>query len=196
MGEVPPYDDDRITHGYCQPCFNWYMDEIDRMTPPMATKGQLKVIHIYRRKVFGDDSEYRYWLNENFGVNSTKDLNKRDASECIQLLSGSGTHSRRKSKYHGSGIVGYQRNLTQPQADRIEALEIMLGWTGMNTTQFIKKQIGALKDVSWLMNHEAVKVIVGMQRILSGGDEGEYKRINSMTNHQLFSAEQTKELQC
>lgn len=153
----------------------------------MATAGQIKTIQTLRRKQFGnDEQDYRDWLMANFDVHSTKQLNKSNASEAIQILIG-GDISNKRGKYIGSGEVGSQRHLTQAQANRIAILENLLGWSESGTLKFIERQIGRPKAVDWLMNFEAGKVIVGMTRVLSNGDQDKYLQLNQMPNQTLKS---------
>lgn len=161
-----------------------------------ASKGQVKAIRTLASKIFRDDDEYHDALMSNYGVKSSKDLRYYEASEFINKLSrlagstptsagGNTSPSAGAPSYYGKGKKGRQRNLTPAQAERIEILKNILGWNEQSVLNFIHRQTRRLKGVQMLMNWEAVKVIVGMQRILSKNAGIEYSEINSASNKEL-----------
>jgi len=88
-------------------------------------------------------------------------------------------------KYKAAGNRGSRRRITPAQADRIDILQELLGWSDKGLLSFIQRQTSKNQAVDWLTGVQAGKVIVGMQRVLSGGDQALYKAINDMTNSQL-----------
>ena len=161
------------------------------------TKGQVKAIKTAQKHVFKSDEDYRFTLSQNFGVNSCTALTYYQAQDLIKRLakltnyntnSGSGRPTSAgvsSSNYRGRGKRGTQKHLTQLQADRITLMEKLLGWKPESTTKFIKRQTGNLTGVQMLMNWQAVKVIVGMQRILSENLGVDYSSINKADNETL-----------
>jgi len=163
-----------------------------------ANSDQVRAIRTLASKIFADDNEYHDSLEQNFGVRSCKSLTIAQASSFVKNLSShlSGTglsssgsvHPRASgtfNKYTGRGVKGRQKHLTAYQAERIELLEKLLGWKSENTTVFVSRQVKLLKGVEMLMNWEAVKVIVGMQKILSSNLKTEYAVINAARNSEL-----------
>ncbi len=178
----------------------------------MASTAQIKAIHTLKSKLHLDDENYRMNLSR-YGVNSTTDKNfsSKMAGDFIKHLSKSvasirfsaeaekhsATGDVAKKKYYGTGERGYQHHLTPMQAERISILENLLQWnesedrsqksedSNKRLLGFIFKQTGKQKAVQMLMNYEAGKVIVGMQRILAIGDQAKYNALNKMPNKQL-----------
>jgi len=210
----------------------------------MATLPQIKAIHTLKSQLYLDDETYKENLSI-YGVTSSKDLSKSEATELIkayskvlptgrQVLPPKSNNSAKKhntkapaystgapssngkgdvnaevathpftpsergikpngrKKYYGKGRAGFQHHITPGQAERIAILEGLLGWNSVRTTGFIKRMTRENKAVQMLMNYQASKIIVGMQRILSEliatsiGDKKEaYKMLNEMTNNQL-----------
>ena len=162
------------------------------------SKKQIKAIQTLRRGLKMSDDDYKSML-AGYNVTSCTELVNDLASDLISKL-GKLVPSddwRQSGKYYGTGERGGQRHLTQLQADRIDVLEKMLSWERSSTVSFVIRQLGAVKCVSMLMNYEAVKVITGMQKVLStnmASAEGRstanrkkefYDIINMATNNQL-----------
>ncbi len=166
------------------------------------TKKQIKAIKTISKIVFSNDDEYRAALS-GYGVKSCTEMTFTQAGVLINDLTNladSKTHSGRvrpssagvpspsvqkQKKYYGSGKRGYKRHLTKLQAERIKILEGLLKWNKDTTVKFIGKQTKNLSSVEMLMNWQAVKVIIGMQRILSINSKIEYSVINDTKNYNL-----------
>jgi len=159
-----------------------------------ASKGQLASIHILKAKIFSE-KEYRNALMDIFGVESSKALTFYQASDFIKKLTNladSNSHSGVASpksagvpSYYGKGRKGTQRHLTNAQAERIELLQNLLSWANGSVTKFIARQTKKNTAVPMLMNYQAVKVIVGMQKIYSERSNVAYEKLNKMSNKQL-----------
>ncbi len=93
--------------------------------------------------------------------------------------------------YVGKGKKGEQKRITEPQAERIGLLAEILGWNMDSIHKFIYRQLCmnkgfvVFKTVEMLMNYEAVKVIIGMERIAAGNLKLEYGQVNEMENGRL-----------
>lgn len=169
-----------------------------------VTAGQIKKIHtvksILMKKGIMSEDDHRSAL-AGYGVESSKDLSYFQAHNYMESLEKlipeterlthkngtAGTQSRptRRKRYEGKGERGRQRHLTPLQAERIRILEDLLGWNSVSVQRFIYKQIGKLKGVEMLMNYEAGKVIVGMQRVLAFNTKVEYGKLNNCINGRL-----------
>jgi hypothetical protein len=153
----------------------------------MATAKQIKVIKAIQRDKFSSDEEYRDWLRNNFKVTSCTKLNNQEASEAIQLLTEGKIKPVTPAKYRGNGKRGSQVHLTPAQAERIRILEEILDWhsNGRRLQGFMKRIFNRETRVDWLKNYEAVKLILGMTKLISGKDETLFKKLNSMNNSEL-----------
>lgn len=142
-----------------------------------------KRFHALKNKVFGkDDALYRDFLSTNFGGKASfKNLTAQEIGEAITMLA----KMSGEKVYTASGKRGSQRFLTPGQEERIDILKGLLGWTGAGVLGFVSKQTKQNKAVRWLMNYEASKVVLGMQKVLANGDTDEFKYINKLTNKQL-----------
>lgn len=105
-----------------------------------------------------------------FGVEHTPDLTFEQAGMLIDDLSRNVHGQPKKKRFYGKGSRWNQRgenktNITQLQADRIGLLAMFLEWDEKKIWAFIIRQCGMIKAVQMLTNKEAVKVIVGMQRV-------------------------------
>ncbi len=165
-----------------------------------ASSAQIKAIHTLKSKLHLDEETYKTNLSR-YGVKSSTDDNfSRDMatdliksmSKIINTNSKTSPDSSTGLPSYGTGRRGYQKHLTQLQAARIEILEELLGWKGDSGEEnhkrllgFIFKQTGKQTAIQMLMNYEAGKVIVGMQRILAGSDKDLYSAINKMSNTEL-----------
>jgi len=143
------------------------------------TKKQIRALRAAAGKVFDDDEDYHDWLANCFlGIVSTKDLSAREASQAIGLLRKSIGY---EGNVYGSGRRGDATGfITHMQALKIRHLIAELGWGNAGKLKFIKRQTGRTCDIRMLRNYEATKVIVGLQRVLAGGDNDVYKRLNEM----------------
>jgi len=161
----------------------------------LITKNQIRAVRTLASRVFPSDDDYRSMLGT-IGVESTRQLSFEQAKGIIaQLSKRVGTnpcHSERSEeshpkKYYGTGKRGSQRHLTASQAERIGILADALGWDDARLHGFLKKQLNKNTAVQMLMNFEAVKVIVGLERILADGNRKYYLQLNKMNNQQLKS---------
>lgn len=129
------------------------------------TVDQIKTIHILKSKLKISHSEYESILS-GYKVETSKDLLLWQASELIRNLSDK--VSKMGFAYvKAKGKRGRERHLTPEQLSRIEVLQKLLGWDSLQLTGFLERQVKRLTDVSMIMNFEATKVIIGMQRVLS-----------------------------
>lgn len=138
-------------------------------------KEQLKRLWANGRVVFGDEGEFRDWLEANFGKRSTRALSKTQAMEAISLLE---TGAMPDKKYYPK-----KKDISRAQMERIAILEKLLGWNDDRLFGFIKKQVKK-GNISDLTIGEGRKVIIGMQKILAGNKTA-YKYINSLKNHEM-----------
>jgi hypothetical protein len=163
----------------------------------VITKNQIKAVRTLASRVFPTDDDYRAMLYT-MNVTSTKDLTFHQAQELIADLSKiansnsviperSYRESTKGKKYYGTGTRGQQRHLTALQAERIGILSDALGWDDARLRGFLKRQLDKNTAVQMLMNYEAGKVIVGLQRIFTDGNREYYLKINKLNNEQLKS---------
>jgi hypothetical protein len=138
-------------------------------------KDQLKRLWANGRGVFGDEESFRDWLEESFGKRSTRALTKVQAMEAISMLE---TGAMPDKKYYPK-----KKEISRAQMERIALLEDLLGWSDDRLFGFIKKQVKK-GNISDLTIGEGRKVIIGMQKILSG-NKTVYKYINSLKNSDL-----------
>lgn len=158
----------------------------------LATPNQIKAIKTISKMIFKTDADYREMLS-GYGVQSCTKLDTNQATEVIKKLSSGLKQPKAKpGKPYGSGTArGEKRkgkssiHLTGAQAERIGMLADALGWNNTSITQFIQRQTGALKAVQMLMKYEAMKVIVGMTRVLSANLKIDYENLNGASNNQL-----------
>lgn len=151
------------------------------------TNKQIIALRTAAAKVFRDDEEYHMWLAQNFdGICSTKDLSSADARQAITLLrktlnySASGRFSK---VYTGQGKKGSAASMLTPdQAAKIGALCGLLGWheNRGRLFGFIERQTGKKCDVQMLLNYEAQKLIIGMQKLIAGSDSELYRFLNTL----------------
>jgi len=145
---------------------------------------QISALRTAASKAFkGNNDDYYAWLSDTYRVNSTKSLNFVQASEAITLLRKLCDYKDELRRYSGSGKKGRAgSHLTQAQANKIDTLEILLGWHDdrARLLAFIKRQTGQNSAVQMLLNYQASKVIIGMQRILADGNKDVYKFLNTM----------------
>lgn len=167
----------------------------------LPTAKMIKILHTLASNIYSDDEERRDFLKSNYGVESFKQLRFEDASELInKWLSLSKPRSKPTSAGNppcasfrnvGKGRKGKTKMLTQLQADRIGILKDLLGWDLSAITNFISRQtkkrkyVVIIKTVSMLMNYEAVKVIIGMEKIVALNFEINYQVINKYSNSEL-----------
>lgn len=154
----------------------------------MATAKQKGLIHILAAKIWGalEEKEYRLWLVENWGVESSADLDSLQASEVIRALKGQ-TPDPQPGKYYGTGKRGQAgRCLTMSQAKRIEMLEKLLGWDESTIQKFVKRQIGECKPIQMVRLYEAQKLITGLHKLLAVNRDMEFKIINRMSNAEML----------
>lgn len=142
------------------------------------TKPQIKAIHAAKRGVFSSDEDYRGWLSANFnGKMSSLKLTRNEAGEAIKILGMTTGHSK---PYTGKGEQNGVRYLSQGQAQKIGALQAVLGWDAERLIGFIKRQTCKLTAVEMLMGWEAKKVIIGLQRVIAMGDKEVYNYLNKL----------------
>lgn len=162
-------------------------------------KKQIIALRTAASKVFSDD-EFREFLAFNFdGVLSTKDLDSEQASVAITLLSNQIGYTGRDATHrvstnkraYGIGKKGRAAGrITQAQAEKINGLCELLGWEidGKEILRFVERQTGSMKSVSWLLNYQASKVIVGMQKVIAAGDKALYDFLNNLTSADMKNA--------
>jgi len=153
----------------------------------MPSPKQIKIIHALANKVFPDRDEYRSALSS-FNATSSKDLSTEQATKLIKsMMQMVNPDTVKVNKvYKARGKRGVQAHLTQLQADRIAILIKLLKWNEpKRLTGFIERQTSKLKAVDMLANYEATRVIVGLEKILSSGNQETFLSINKMSNEEL-----------
>src|ERR1035437_8076532 len=145
-----------------------YGRKLKRSKSTRISKGQIKAIQTLKHKLGLADDTYKSMLG-GYGHESCTEFSNGEAGDLIRKLSSllPMDNWRESGKSYGTGERGGQRHLTQLQAERIDMLEKLLGWQRSSTVAFVIRQLGAIKGVAMLMNYEAVKVIIGMQRVLA-----------------------------
>jgi hypothetical protein len=144
-----------------------------------ATTAQIKALKtLFRKNDLNAEDEDR--ILAGYGVKSCTKLTIKSASSLITKLS-EGLKKPDK-KYTGKGTRGQQMHVTQLQAERIDLLQQLNGWGNQGLYKFIARQTGKNKPVQMLMNFEAVKVIVGMERVYAGKNRRLFLLVNKMTN--------------
>lgn len=169
------------------------------------SKGQISALQIMAAKIFADKAERVEWLKRNYSQESFTGLNMFEAhkiitdwSKGLNISIGSPKSGGRPSaapsskvKFVGKGVRGEQKRLTEPQAERIGLLAGLLKWTPATIGKFIYNQINRnsgykiYKTAEMLMNYEAVKVIVGMEKVASSNLGVEFLELNRMGNSEL-----------
>mgnify|MGYP001155424868 CR=1 FL=1 len=147
------------------------------------TKDQIKAYKTLINKL-KIDKETELSMLERYKVNSCKFLSRSDAIWLIKELS---KRVNEPKKNIGKGQRGSQMHLTDLQAERIILLQQLLGYHDAGLQSFIHRQVGKLKSVSMLMNYEASKVIVGMEKVFAGKNRELFLRLNKMSNAELKS---------
>lgn len=147
------------------------------------TKDQIKAYKTLINKL-KIDKETELSMLERYKVNSCKFLSRSDAIWLIKELS---KRVNEPKKNIGKGQRGSQMHLTDLQAERIILLQKLLGYHDAGFQSFIHRQVGKLKSVSMLMNYEASKVIVGMERVFAGKNRQLFLSLNKMSNAELKS---------
>jgi len=171
------------------------MNTAQKYERSIATKKQVRALSTLASKIYNSDEAFKYMLLNNYGVESRKQLTGAQAGELITRFSAMvggkhkpGSSERNKIKKHifGKGQRGHQRHLTPLQAERINILSDLMYWDEYRLMGMLKRQTSKATAVSFLMNYEAVKVIIGMQRIYANGDRDLNLKINAMTNAELI----------
>lgn len=166
----------------------------------LISPGKIKALHTVFPKAGLSREDYDACLAA-YGVEHTNELYDYQAAELLMDLSKrlpqEQKYTRTPHKTHkspalppaghpsGHGKKGWQLHLTQPQAERIAILGELLGWNSVSLHKFINRQLKKNAGVEMLMNYEARKIIIGMQRILAGNNKAIYKKLNSMNNEKL-----------
>lgn len=129
------------------------------------TTKQIKKLRALASWRFPDDELYHAWLEQQFNVESTKDLSVGQASRAIWLLLPDEQRGKKPGIYpQGSGRGDH---LTPKQARKIGGLAADMGWDRASLVSFIRRQTGLNKSVEMLSVKEAVKVITGMERVFN-----------------------------
>ena len=177
------------------------------------TKKQLTALRTAGNKVFGQCRckngslcDFHDWLATNFGgIISTRDLSSSDASQAIALLAHTTGYKYKnkyfnRHKYYGAGqrrtrFDSAQREdstdarrasrITQSEASKIAALEIVLGWDEKRTRGFIFRQLSKHAAVAMLTAHDANSVVIGMQRVAANGNDDLYRFLNTLKSEDL-----------
>lgn len=161
----------------------------------MPSAKQNKQIHALAAQAFPgengkvNDQAYRKFMKTEFGVESSLFLDEDSAGAFIEMLKkmvpqqeqAKPEPARAPEKYHGAGVPGSQQRLSQAQANRIAALEGLLGWDTNRTRGMIKRTVGQEKAVEWLMKYEASKLIMALQAIAAEQLNMDVKALNNTT---------------
>ncbi len=164
-----------------------------QMSKKKISKGQIKKLRTLASMQM-DDEAYHDWLFDVFHKESTKDLSSWEAHQAIRCLE-TGTMPKRKSDtpraplYRGDNSRGgsYRgESLSKGQLVRIALLQMYLEWDDEALFKFIGKQIKRDNgQPTGLKKAEAVKVVVGLQRVLADSNKKLYAWINKMSNKEL-----------
>ena len=149
---------------------------MSKKRPKVIQPWQIQMIHTVRRAMWGDNREpYEQLLGGVYGAGSCKDLSYGEANDFINRLKAIQKGDPKPLKVRG-GLWA-----TVGQVHKIDALAWMLGWEGDENrlNGFIKKQTGRNKNKWMLTGREATKIIIGLQRWISGGDGATYYWLNS-----------------
>lgn len=148
--------------------------------PKPSTKKQRMMIATMGRRYFVDDDQYRQFLDDNYGVESSTELTLEEARDCIDvlkcLMDGRPVPERR-----GRGIW-----ISDDQRDKIMALFDLCGYTSApGIYKFLNRQTGKNKGIHMLTRYEATKVILGLQRIYAGKDKALFDQVNRSSANDL-----------
>ncbi|TBU75232.1 gp16 family protein [Phytopseudomonas daroniae] len=120
------------------------------------SKGVLSKIHIARQQVGMDDDSYRALLRRVAGVESSKDLNSRQAGRVIVEFERLGFKPKPSSK-----AAGKPRNTAQlgPRLDKIEAqlADMSLPWAYADA---LARQMFKVERVAWLKKAEQLDAMI------------------------------------
>lgn len=134
--------------------------------------------------------DYHRWLQEGFGVASTRDLSATQAARAIDRLEGKKTQKARRAKDASAGrypVPDAPEMVTQAQADEIARVEERLRWsvpppdlcreghTSPQLQKMIRRQLGRPASihtpVRGLANRQASTLITGLRRLLTHNRE-------------------------
>lgn len=146
------------------------------------SKGRLQVVWITARQVmevcpdfFSGKQEFRDWLESRFGERSTRALTIGQADEAIGAMK--------------SILANGKPHVSYGQKQKMKALAALLGWNRKRLWGFIRKQTGQSKSEDMLLKKEATKVIIGLQRIIAGGDGELFNLLNRKPARWCYSEE-------
>ncbi len=133
----------------------------------MASKEQIKIIHILKSKNNIDDETYREILNS-YGVNTSKDLNYADANDLIVKLGGRIGYK----KYDELGIRYNHKTreyyATPKQLRKIEALWMSSERVKVKTHEALRKfikRITGVDAIEWISISQVKKIIKAIEEI-------------------------------
>lgn len=152
------------------------------ITKNMATAKEKKlypVIHILRQQIWGDDREpYEEVLGNFYGVDSSTRLSYKEKLDFIDRLKA--IKNGKPQPKPDRRVLGIWASWWQ--INKIDSLIEVLGWDNpQRLNGFIKRQTGKNKSKMMLTEPEATKVIIGLMKILAGGNRKLYNWLNTAT---------------
>lgn len=150
-----------------------------------SDKNLFAVIHITRKEIWGEDREtYEQMLNDFYGAGSSSDLSYREKLDFIDRL---------KAIRNGEPMPKINRKngpwAKRWQIDKIDALAGVLGWEAdRRLNGFIKRQTGKNKTKWMITKREATKVIIGLMKMIAGGNRDLYNWLNT-ANAELIGSD-------
>ncbi len=122
------------------------------------SKKQIAAIHVLKAKLKLSDENYRAILS-GYGVESSKDLNEKDAKDLIKRLNAVANKDNREFRY-------IPDRATPRQIRKIKALwqNYSRAKTEESLNKFVKRTTG-IDRLEWLRVDDATKVILGIQKL-------------------------------
>jgi hypothetical protein len=149
-----------------------------------SDKDLFAVIHITRKECWGENREpYEQMLAKFYGAGSSSELSYREKLDFIDRL---------KAVANGDPQPPMDRK-NGPWANKwaikkIDALTDVLGWeTDQRLNGFIKRQTNKNKTKWMITKREATKVIIGLQKMVAGGNRTLYNWLNT-ANAELINS--------
>lgn len=157
-----------------------------------STRSLYAVIHITRKEIWGDERQpYEDMLGNFYGAGSSTELSYREKLDFIDRLKAIQEGKPQPSINRRGGLWA-----SQEQINKVNALEGAAGWDNpKRMTGFIKRQTKKNKSRHMLTGKEASKVIIGLQRIIAGGNNDLYTWLNTATADIIDSDRGHKKIQ-
>lgn len=163
------------------------MSAAKRYADQPITPGRVKALYVTANNLIkstGLYSDIEDWKQEFlyacYQVESTKQLTIAQADDALN----------RMKELLGDNKI----RITYAQKRKIEALQLLLEWSQQALWDLFERQAKGRRSIDMLTRTEANKVIIGMQRIFSGGDTKLYDTLNRASARYLHSAAGQEEL--